>query len=109
MAQVPEGAQPMIRDLQRAVYANKVVKEFNVTDVPLEFCYLSSEIVEAFEAYRKDLPTLGEELADVTIYLLGLAEILHVDLEAAIGAKMAKNAARTYRKVNGKDVRVGDD
>lgn len=98
----------MIRDLQRRVYANKVAKGFNVTDVPLEFCHLSGEMAEAFEAYRKDLPTIGEELADVAISLLGLADILHVDLETEIGAKMAKNAARTYRKVNGKDVRVGD-
>ena len=58
----------MIRELQRAVFANKVAKAFNTTDIPLEFCYLSSEIAEAFEAYRKDLPTIGEELADVAIY-----------------------------------------
>jgi MazG-like family len=98
----------MVRDLQRAVYANKVAKDFNVTDVPLEFCYLSGEVAEAFEAYRKDLATIGEELADIAIYLLGLAEILHIDLESAIDAKMAKNAARTYHKVNGKDVRVSE-
>jgi hypothetical protein len=103
-----EERAPMIRALQQAVYANKVAKGFNVTDVPLEFCYLSSEVAEAFEAYRKDLPTIGEELADIAIYLLGLAEILHVDLDAAIDAKMAKNAARTYRKVNGKDVRISE-
>jgi hypothetical protein len=42
------------------------------------------------------------------MYLLGLAEILHFDLESAIDAKMAKNAARTYHKVNGKDVRVSE-
>jgi NTP pyrophosphatase (non-canonical NTP hydrolase) len=100
---------PMIRTLQQAVYANKVAKGFNVSDVQLEFCYLSGEVAEAFEAYRKDLPTIGEELADIIIYVLGLAEILHVDLETAIDAKMAKNAARTYRKVNGKDVRVSGD
>ena len=98
----------MIRPLQQAVYANKVAKEFNVTDVPLEFCYLSGEVAEAFEAYRQGLPTIGEELADIAIYLLGLAEILHVDLETAIDAKMTKNVARTYRKLNGKDVRVSE-
>jgi NTP pyrophosphatase (non-canonical NTP hydrolase) len=103
-----EERAPMIRALQQAVYANKVAKRFNVTDVPLEFCYLASEVAEAFEAYRKDLPTVGEELADIAMYLLGLAEILHVDLESAIDAKMAKNAARTYHKVNGKDVRVSE-
>ena len=98
----------MIRALQQAVFANKLAKDFNVTDVPLEFCYLSGEVAEAFEAYRKDLPTIGEELADIAIYLLGLAEILSVDLESAIDAKMTKNAARTYHKVKGKDVRVSE-
>lgn len=72
------------------------------------FCYLSSEVAEAFEAYRKDLPTIGEELADIAIYLLGLAAILHVDLETAIAAKMAESAARIYHNVNGKDVRVSE-
>src|SRR4051812_19717300 len=98
-----------MRKLQEAAYANKLAKGFNVTDVPLEFCYLYSEVGEAFEAYRKGLPTIGEELADVAIYLLGLAEILQVDLEAEVRAKMATNATRTYRTVDGLSVRVNDE
>lgn len=97
-----------MRELQEAAYANKMAKGFNVTDVPLEFCYLYSEVGEAFEAYRKGLPTVGEELADVAIYLLGLAEILHIDLDTAIRAKMATNATRTYRTVDGLSVRVDE-
>jgi hypothetical protein len=95
-----------MRELQKAAYANKIAKGFNVTDVPLEFCYLYSEVGEAFEAYRKGLPGVGEELADIAIYLLGLAELLHVDLEAEVRAKMATNATRTYRTVDGLSVRV---
>ena len=95
-----------MRELQEAAYANKLAKGFNVTDVPLEFCYLYCEVGEAFEACREELPTVGEELADVAIYLLGLAEILHVDLEAEVRAKMATNATRTYRTVDGLSVRV---
>src|SRR3954451_23064268 len=98
-----------MRELQAAAYENKVAKGFNVTDVPVEFCYLHSELAEAFEAYRKGLPTIGEELADVAIYLLGLAAILHVDLEAAIRAKMATNATRTYRTMDGLSVRVDEE
>ena len=42
---------------------------------------------------------MGEELADVAIYLLGLAEMTGVDLQGEIEAKMAKNASRVYRRL----------
>ena len=70
-----------LKELQQAVWENKVKHGFNTTDVPLEFSYTYGELAEAFHAYRKKLPDIGEELADVMIYLLGLATILHVDLE----------------------------
>ena len=53
--------------------------------------------------------TVGEELADVAIYLLGLSEILSVDLETEIERKIAKNANREYvRSEGGAFVRVGE-
>jgi NTP pyrophosphatase (non-canonical NTP hydrolase) len=51
-------------------------------------------MAEAFDAWRKSREDLGEELADVAIYLLSLAEMTGVDLQDEIEAKMAKNAAR---------------
>ncbi len=57
--------------IQKAIYQNKVDKGFNITNVELEFCLLQGEVSEAYEAYAKKLPTLGEELADVAIYLYG--------------------------------------
>ena len=90
-----------LKALQKDVYANKVAKGFNVEDVHLEFNYLYGEVAEACEAYRKKKPDLGEELADVAIYLLGLAEILNVNLEQEILAKHEKNKQREYAKVNG--------
>ena len=54
------------------------------TEVPLEFCLLQGEIAEAFEAWRRSHEDLGEELADVAIYLLSLAEMTGVDLQAAV-------------------------
>jgi NTP pyrophosphatase (non-canonical NTP hydrolase) len=84
---------------QREIYDNKVKKGFNVTDIYLEFCYLHGEVTEAFESYLKQKPNQGEELADIAIFLFGLAEILHVDLEAEILRKMEKNRNRTYEKV----------
>jgi NTP pyrophosphatase (non-canonical NTP hydrolase) len=56
-------------------------------------------IAEAFDAWRKGREDLGEELADVAIYLLGLAEMTGVDLQDEIEAKMAKNAARVYQRL----------
>jgi hypothetical protein len=64
--------------------------------VPLEFCLLSGEVAEAFDAWRKGRPDVAEELADVAIFLLGLAKMVEVDLEEAIETKLAQNEARIY-------------
>ena len=98
-----------IQDIQKSIYANKVAKGFNVTDIPLEFAYLYSEVWEAFEAWRKKKDDLGEELADVAIYLLGMAEILGIDLEAEILQKMEKNTKRVYEHHDGVSVRVSGE
>ena len=69
-----------IRSAQKLAWENKVAKEFNTTDVPLQFCMLQGEIAEAFHAWRKGREDVGEELADAGIYLLALAEMLGIDL-----------------------------
>jgi hypothetical protein len=81
---------------QQAAWANKLAKGFNVTDVPLEFCLLQGEVAEAFHAWQYKAPELGEELADVAIYLLSLAEMTGVDLDAEVERKLAKNVDRVY-------------
>lgn len=98
-----------LRKLQREIYKNKVEKKFNVKDVNLEFCLIYEELTEAQKAYRKKLPDLGEELADVTIYLLGLAEILGIDLEREIIKKVSNNQKREYKWVDGKLARTKED
>ena len=87
--------------LQKEVYQNKVDHGFNVTDVREEFCLLYGELAEAYAAYDKKKPDLGEELADAAIYLLGLAEILGVELEGEILRKMEINRKRRYETVDG--------
>jgi len=89
-----------IRSAQKLAWANKVAKGFNTTDVPLEFCLLQGEIAETFDAWRKGREDVGEELADVAIYLLSLAEMTGIDLQDQIEAKMAKNAARVYHRLS---------
>lgn len=95
-----------LKKLQKEILQNKLNKGFNTTDVNKEFCFLYGEVAEAYDAYRKDKDDLGEELADVAIYLLGLSEILGKDLEKEILNKMEINKNREYKNVNGKMVRI---
>ena len=97
-----------LKKFQKEIYQNKIDKGFNVTDVFLEFCYTQKELSEAFEAYNKKLPDLGEELADVMIYLLGMAEILGLDLEKEIIKKHEKNKNREYKRIDGINTRIKD-
>lgn len=94
--------------IQKDVYQNKVNKGFNVTNVEKEFCFLYGEVSEAYEAYRKKKDDLGEELADVAIYLLGLSEILGFNLEKEILKKHSKNQTREYKIIDGVNTRIGD-
>ena len=96
-------------ELQKQVYQNKVDHGFNVTDIREEFLLLYGEVGEAFEAWERGGPGLGEELADVAIYLLGLAEILHIDLSAEVERKMEINRRRRYAVVDGVWQRLDED
>ena len=93
-----------LNELQKKIYQNKVDKKFNLTNIPQEFCYLHGEVSEAFDAWlkKKDTTEVAHELADVTIFTLGLAEILGINLEEALLQKIAINEKRVY--VNGKKV-----
>ena len=95
-----------LKKTQKDIYQNKVNHGFNVTDVNKEFCLLYGEVGEAYEAYRKKKDDLGSELADIAIYLLGLSEILGIDLETEIINKMEINKKRVYKKVNGVNIKV---
>ena len=95
-----------MKEMQKAVYQNKVDHDFNVTDVHLEFCLLYGEVAEAFEAWKKSKENVGEELADVAIYLMGLAEILGVDLKDEIEKKMEINRKRQYKLKNGVHIKT---
>ena len=61
-----------LKKLQKDVYQNKLDKGFNVTDINKEFCLTYGEVAEAYEAWRKKKDDVGEEIADVMIYLLEL-------------------------------------
>ena len=90
-----------LNELQKEIYKNKVDKGFNVTDINKEFCLTYGEVAEAYEAWRKKKDDLGEELADVAIYLLGLSEILGINLEDEIQKKFLKTRKRKIKLLMG--------
>ena len=90
-----------LNEAQKRIWNNKVNKGFNTADVCKEFCFLSGEVAEAFDAYYKKKEDLGAELADVAIYLLGLSQMLGISLEDEIERKMKINEERVYHNVNG--------
>jgi NTP pyrophosphatase (non-canonical NTP hydrolase) len=87
-----------IRAGQKLAWKNKITKGFNTTDVPLEFCLLQGEVAEAFDAWRKGHGSVGEELADVALFLFSLAEMTGVDLQGEVEAKIAKNSSLAYSR-----------
>ncbi|OGD83328.1 hypothetical protein A2572_04655 [Candidatus Collierbacteria bacterium RIFOXYD1_FULL_40_9] len=90
-----------LKKLQKQIYQNKIEKGFNTTDISKEFCLIHEEVSEAFRAHYKKEYTVGEELADVVIYVLGLSEILNINLEKEIKRKIKINQNRKYQRVGG--------
>ena len=97
-----------LKDVQQQIYQNKVDKHWNTSSIETELCLMQGEVTEFYEAYRKHLPSLGEELADVAIYLLGIAEILQIDLEKEIHRKMSINQHRHYAQIDGVNTRISE-
>lgn len=90
-----------LNELQKQVYQNKLDKKFNVTDISMEFALTYGELSEAYEAWMKNKGSVGEEIADVIIYLLGLCEILNVNLEEELLNKIEINKNRVYKNIDG--------
>lgn len=85
--------------LQKRVIENKKKHGFNTTDIKFELLLLYGEVNELFQAWLKqDRDNINEELADVAIFLMGIAEMLGSDLGTDIVAKMKINEKRVYDK-----------
>lgn len=97
-----------MKEMQKEIWQNKINKGFNTTDVNKEFCLLYGEVSEVYEAWKKKKDDLGEELADIAIYLMGLSEMLGFDLEDEIINKVKKNEKRVYKQIDGVNVRIKD-
>lgn len=79
----------------------------------LEKCYAASGVsiaiddeaedflLRTYATWWKNKADLDMELADIAIYLMGIAELMGIDLELAIRTKMVTNEKRTYKIIPG--------
>jgi NTP pyrophosphatase (non-canonical NTP hydrolase) len=68
--------------------------------IPELLCLIHSEVSEALEAYRDPESSendLAEELADIVIRVLDMAEGIGIDIEKTIIEKHEYNTRRPYR------------
>ena len=91
--------------LKEEVFQNKVEKGFNISNVELDIAHLHGEVLDAYVKKKDDL---GEELADVIIYVLGLSKMLNIDIELELKEKIEKNRKRKYIEVNGILTKIED-
>ena len=88
---------PSSKTVQAHILANKIKHGWNTTDTNFEMLLAYHEMAELTTALLKDdHANIAEELADITIYLLGIAEMTDVDLAQAVHKKVAINDHRVY-------------
>ena len=97
-----------LKKFQKEIIENKKNHGFNTTDLNMEFCLAYGELGEAYIAYVKKQDDVGEELADAAIYILGISELLGIDLGSEIEKKIEKNKKRIYKK-NEKGVLIKEE
>ena len=75
----------------------------NPKDLAVSVCIEAAELLELFQwrsveqserFAAEQRETVADEMADVAIYLLELADVTGIDLAQAIDAKLAKNAVK---------------
>lgn len=91
-----------IKTIQQRIYQNKVDHQFNTSNVHDEFINIFKELTEAIEAYDNQLPSIGEELADIIIFTIGIASILDIDIEDELLQKLDINEQRIYVRDKGR-------
>lgn len=100
---------PTLADVQSYVYEMKHERGFWSEDKINECFLLGEEVGELFKAVRKNQKgsnidpnsavfNVGEELADILIYLCAIATQHSIDLETAFRAKEEINKKRIWNK-----------
>lgn len=101
--------QPTLADIQIYVQKMKEMRGFNTQDIFYECMLLAEETGELISAVRKNnkngsigsgstAGNVGEELADVLIYVCSIANMHHINLEEAFRQKEEKNKKRSWKR-----------
>ncbi|MCB0081357.1 MAG: hypothetical protein KDE47_10515 [Caldilineaceae bacterium] len=95
-----------LRELQREIYANKVRRGWNVTDVGKEIVLMVEELGELARAYKNSnkLPAaeidqreeIVDAIGDLMVYCLGLSEMIGVDAGEVLTAIVENNKGRSH-------------
>ncbi|MBN1259240.1 MAG: hypothetical protein JXB35_01035 [Anaerolineae bacterium] len=95
-----------LQTLQREIYANKVRRGWNVTDVGKEIVLMVEELGELARAYKNSdkqpAPDVSHKadmvdaIGDLMVYCLGLCEMLQVDAGEVLEAIIANNKTRSH-------------
>ena len=105
---MPElGAHPTLADFQKYAAELEDERGFSEQDVVQKCLMLGEEVGELFKVVRKhtkikvdpnsSIGEAGEELTDIFIFLLAIANRLNVDLEQAFRDKEEKNKTRVWQ------------
>lgn len=83
---------------EKGWYAENSPRPQTARNLAISLVLESSEVLEHFQwqAETQNREALASELADVALYLLQLASISGVDLEAAILSKLEENRQREW-------------
>ncbi len=102
--------KPTLHDFQKYVQELEIERGFVDQNVMQKCLLLGEEIGELFKAIRKNqrlnidqkscIGTIGEELADILIYICAIANRCDIDLEEAFRAKEEINKHRTWHTIS---------
>jgi NTP pyrophosphatase (non-canonical NTP hydrolase) len=81
---------------------NNSPRQQTLRNLAISLCLEGAEILEHFQwnDTTENPEGLAEELADVALYLLQIASVAEIDLEAAILQKLNRNYQRTWNENN---------
>ena len=88
-------------------YAEQSAKPQNIRNLAISLAIEAAEVLEHVQwaEHPADQGELAQELADVALYLLQLAHVSQIDLEAAILQKLAANHQRQWKDPNPKQAK----
>lgn len=103
---------PTLKDIQEYIVQMKIERGFNVVDKSFECLCLAEEVGELIAAVKRTYISnirdinkpcickedVSDEIADVLIFLLNIANMCDINVEEAFRNKEEKNKQRTWIK-----------